>query len=337
MGHPEHESREAHQAKVAELGRAYADALLAADEAAAEIAIREAMEAGLHTAQIDDEIIAPALWHVGDLWERGEISVADEHLATEISIRVLALQREAQRVAQTRGEYRVLLAAPPGELHVVALRMIDNLLRNAGYDVAMLGSDVPTEALATLMNRRPPNVVCMTSTMSERGRRRAGHDRRAAAAMAVGRLRHRRRRLGLPGALASGHRRLSPRVRCRGVRGRDDQGRRPELAGARLHAGQRRLSAGLRRDGEDGGGHDEDDHGRAGNRSPRPRRPCLSRPLDPGGDVRGRHEPLDRHRQAAEPRIGVQRHAREGGRLRWCRRPRAWVGSRVEGAAGPRA
>ena len=184
-------------------GRAYADALLAADEAAAEIAIREAMDAGLDTAQIDDEIIAPALWHVGDLWERGEISVADEHIATEISIRVLALQREAQRVAQTRGEYRVLLAAPAGELHVVALRMVDNLLRNAGYDVAMLGSDVPTEALATLMNRRPPNVVCLTSTMPERGRRGAGDDRRAAAAMACPGLRHRRRRVGLPRALAA--------------------------------------------------------------------------------------------------------------------------------------
>jgi methanogenic corrinoid protein MtbC1 len=162
----EHDPREAYQAKVGALGRAYADALLAADEAAAEIAIREAMEAGLDTAQIDDEIIAPALWHVGERWERGEISVADEHLATEISIRVLALQREAQRVVRTRGEYRIVLAAPPGEQHVIALRMVDNLLRNAGYDVAMLGSDVPTEALAALMDRRPPNVVCMTSTMS---------------------------------------------------------------------------------------------------------------------------------------------------------------------------
>ena len=46
---------------------------------------------------IDDEIIAPALWLVGDLWERGDISIADEHLATEISLRVLALAREARR------------------------------------------------------------------------------------------------------------------------------------------------------------------------------------------------------------------------------------------------
>jgi methanogenic corrinoid protein MtbC1 len=141
---PENHSREAQQAKVTELGRAFADALLSADEAAAEIAIREAMEAGLDTAQIDDE-----------------------HIATEISIRVLALQREAQRVAQTRGEHRVVLAAPAGEQHIVALRMVDNLVRNAGYDVAMLGSDVPGEALITMMHRRPPAVVCLTSTMSD--------------------------------------------------------------------------------------------------------------------------------------------------------------------------
>ena len=68
-----------------ELGQAYARALLQGDEIAAELAIREAIDARLTTAQIDDEIIAPALWLVGRLWARGEISIADEHLATSIS------------------------------------------------------------------------------------------------------------------------------------------------------------------------------------------------------------------------------------------------------------
>jgi hypothetical protein len=39
---------------------------------------------------------------IGELWERGQISVAEEHIATEISLRVLALQREAQRVARSK-------------------------------------------------------------------------------------------------------------------------------------------------------------------------------------------------------------------------------------------
>jgi MerR family transcriptional regulator, light-induced transcriptional regulator len=128
------------------------------------------MEARLTTAEIDEDIIAPALWLIGQLWERGEISVADEHAATEISateisIRVLALQREAQRVASARRHHRVMLAAPAGELHVVALRMIENLLRDAGYDVVMLGADVPADALAASAGRHKPAVICLSTSM----------------------------------------------------------------------------------------------------------------------------------------------------------------------------
>lgn len=152
--------------KVSELARAYAAALLVGDEVAAEIAIREAMDARLGTAAIDDEIIAPALWLVGELWQRGEISVADEHLATEISLRVVALQREAQRVAEARRRHRVMLATPAGEQHVVALRMVAELLREAGYEVVMLGADVPASALADSVRRHEPHVICLSATMS---------------------------------------------------------------------------------------------------------------------------------------------------------------------------
>jgi MerR family transcriptional regulator, light-induced transcriptional regulator len=161
----ENGSPQSHEAMVIELGRAYAAAILCGDEVAAEIAIREAIEAKLSTAEIDDEIIAPALWLVGELWQRGDLSVADEHIATEISIRVLALQREAQRVARGRGGHRVMLAAPAGELHVVALRMIGNLLREGGYDVVLIGADVPAHALAAAAGRHEPDVICLSSTM----------------------------------------------------------------------------------------------------------------------------------------------------------------------------
>jgi methanogenic corrinoid protein MtbC1 len=152
---------------LAELGRAYAKALLAGDEVGAELAVRDALDARLTTAQIDDEIIAPALWLIGRLWARGEISVADEHLATEISLRVLALQREASRTARDRLGRKALLAAPAGELHTVALQMIANLLRDAGYTVLMLGADVPPDALAASAVRHEPEVICLTVTMPD--------------------------------------------------------------------------------------------------------------------------------------------------------------------------
>ena len=156
---------------LADLGREFARALLAGDEVAAELTVRDAIDARLSTADIDDEIIAPALWLIGRLWARGEISVADEHLATAICLRVLALQREASRTVLDRAGRKALLAAPAGELHIVALQMIANLLRDAGYTVLMLGPDVPFGALAEAARRHEPDVIYLTATMAGAGDR----------------------------------------------------------------------------------------------------------------------------------------------------------------------
>lgn len=161
-------SGESRETTVRRLARAYLSALLAADEVAAENTIRDAIDAGLTGAEIDEELIAPALWRIGELWERGDISVADEHAATEISLRVLALQREARRVADARAGHRVMLATPPGEMHVVALRMVSNLLRHSGYQVLMLGADVPADDLRASVLRHRPDVICMSVTLVSR-------------------------------------------------------------------------------------------------------------------------------------------------------------------------
>jgi methanogenic corrinoid protein MtbC1 len=160
--------REPGQGKIRQLAHAYLSALLSADSAAAEGAIRDALDAELSSADVDEEVIAPALWLIGELWERGEISVADEHAATEISLRVLALQREAQRVASARGGHLVILATPPGERHVVALQMVESLLAAAGYNVLMLGADVPPRAIGSSTRRHQPDVVCLSATTPRR-------------------------------------------------------------------------------------------------------------------------------------------------------------------------
>ncbi len=156
---------ESREETVRQLAEAYLSALLSADLAAAESTIRDAHDADLSPAEAYERVIAPGLWRIGELWERGEISVADEHAATEISLRVLALQREAHRVAGARGGYTVMLATPPGESHVVALRMVRSLLAAAGYNALMLGADVPANALAAAARRHQPDVICLSATM----------------------------------------------------------------------------------------------------------------------------------------------------------------------------
>jgi MerR family transcriptional regulator, light-induced transcriptional regulator len=164
----ENDSQRPDEARIARLAVAFADALTTGDEIAADIAVSEAMDAGLSTAEIDERLIAPGMWLVGELWQRGEISVAEEHIATEITTRVIALQREARRVVASRRGRRVLLATPAGERHAVALHMVSNLLHDAGYDIVMVGPDVPAAALGASARLHRADVVCLSSSMTGR-------------------------------------------------------------------------------------------------------------------------------------------------------------------------
>jgi hypothetical protein len=94
----EQNSRAFQEVVINDLGRAYLEALLARDEPGAEVAVRDAIDARLSSSQVDQGIIAPALWLVGELSRRGEISCTEGRIAGEISVRVMALQREARRV-----------------------------------------------------------------------------------------------------------------------------------------------------------------------------------------------------------------------------------------------
>lgn len=144
--------------------QAYLDAILAGHLPRAERIIREAIDSGLLEGTIDSEIIAPAMMSVGDAWKREEIGIADEHLATDISLRMIALQRESFRVARKRSSATVLLAAAEDERHTVGLEMAASALMHAGFDVRMLGADVPSEAIAAAVEKMRPRVLGLTAT-----------------------------------------------------------------------------------------------------------------------------------------------------------------------------
>jgi methanogenic corrinoid protein MtbC1 len=101
------------QAATRALRHAYSQALLAGDEVTAEVTVREAVDAGLSAAEIDDAIITPAMWLVGELWARGEIGVGEEHVATEITMRVLTLQRELRRTMSRPARASPARSRPP--------------------------------------------------------------------------------------------------------------------------------------------------------------------------------------------------------------------------------
>ncbi len=151
--------RRAIDARYRQLARRYGDALRAASTTAADAVVDEAIAVGASVPEVQTEVIGPAMYRIGDLWEQGAISVADEHLATAISHQALIRLFTKLQVAPPRSREKVLLAAVAGQRHVLGLRMVADVLEGAGFDVLYLGADVPTDSLASIVLEHQPAVT----------------------------------------------------------------------------------------------------------------------------------------------------------------------------------
>ncbi len=155
------------------LARAYLETLRAADTAGAYRVASRALAEGMSLARLYQGVISPAMHGVGELWAKGAITVADEHLATALTHRVLGALRPPtffeQAFEENSAKPRAMLAAVQGEQHALGLRMAADLLEDAGYQTLYLGADVPTGALLQAIEALSPDLICLSATMPESG------------------------------------------------------------------------------------------------------------------------------------------------------------------------
>ena len=124
--------------------------------------IRDALGAGFDGLAVQAEVIGPALAHIGDEWELGRLDIADEHLATAIAERALAVVFDSMRGVSVHRRGQIVLAAVEGEHHVLGLRMLSDALSAAGFEAVYLGANVPEESLLP-RSIATPQAVCLTA------------------------------------------------------------------------------------------------------------------------------------------------------------------------------
>jgi MerR family transcriptional regulator, light-induced transcriptional regulator len=122
--------------------------LAAALEAFDEPRVHAVFDSLLATATIDTvlaTVVLPYLHELGERWERGEASVAEEHFASAVLRgRLLGLARGWGRGLGPR----IVLACAPGEQHDLGLIAFGLALRARGWRVVYLGADTPLASVA---------------------------------------------------------------------------------------------------------------------------------------------------------------------------------------------
>jgi len=138
-------------------------ALQAADQLRAMTVVRQAMKRGWTADDVRFHLITPALHEIGARWQRKEIGVGDEHVATSICEWLLfALTGRARRRPATG--LRALVGCSEGELHSLGARIVAHVLSEQGWSVLFLGATTPTSAWPQIVRARRPDVAVLTTT-----------------------------------------------------------------------------------------------------------------------------------------------------------------------------
>jgi DNA-binding transcriptional MerR regulator len=106
------------------------------------------------------DVVLPFLHELGKAWERGEVSVGQEHFASSVVRgRLLGL---ARGWGQGIGP-RALLACLPGEHHDLGLLAFGLALRARGWRIAYLGVDTPVETVGEAADALEPQLVVLSA------------------------------------------------------------------------------------------------------------------------------------------------------------------------------
>lgn len=144
----------------------YLEAQLRGDRREAlRLVMQDGVDRGLPIDDLFLHVIQPAQVEIGRRWQRNEISIAQEHLATAISQLVVSHLYEQLPRAAYNGR-TVMVACAPGEQHELGARLAADSLEMAGFGVRFLGANVPSESLAALVRSVKPDLLVVSAATS---------------------------------------------------------------------------------------------------------------------------------------------------------------------------
>lgn len=139
-------------------------ALMAAAEAHDQLrvgAVLDEVLSALPPLKAFDEVLTPVQREVGDRWHAGRMTVAQEHLVSEVvRARLVSLLHAAP---ENETAPHAVLACFPEEMHELGLLGLALRLRHAGRRATVLGQRVPPADLAALVAGLKPDLLCLSA------------------------------------------------------------------------------------------------------------------------------------------------------------------------------
>lgn len=126
---------------------------------------------GLYLGQYElhviyDRLLTPVLYDIGRLWEEEKISVIEEHIGSQtIRDGIIRLQGSINIPGNKIGS--ALCVTLSTELHDIALKMVDHILEEKGYNILFSGQLTPMYNVDKVLEKFEVDRVYLSSTYNQ--------------------------------------------------------------------------------------------------------------------------------------------------------------------------
>ncbi len=112
-----------------------------------------------------DKILTPVMYKIGDDWASNKISVATEHVATNVAQSIVKIILD--RISVNCNKKKVLLCVPTGEEHHLGCDVIETYLSSKGYRVKNISASAPTESILNFIHHFKPELIFISITLED--------------------------------------------------------------------------------------------------------------------------------------------------------------------------
>ncbi len=148
-----------------EIAQQYLDLLMARQSQEAIRLVEKAVQDGLAAKEAYLHVIQPVQQEVGRRWQTNELSISQEHYATDASRTLMARLRDRFAPAESVDK-TVVTACLGGELHDLGARMVNDFLAFSGYDAHFIGANTPHHQILGELKRTRASVLALSATMT---------------------------------------------------------------------------------------------------------------------------------------------------------------------------
>ncbi|PYZ98169.1 cobalamin-binding protein [Alteribacter lacisalsi] len=148
--------------------RDFVEALLAGDQGESFHIVNRLRETQSRLS-IYHNLVTPAMYDIGRLWEENKISVADEHLATGVCDFVLS-QTEFDLVQKplSSKKPKAMFFSIADEWHQLGIKMVSILFKEHGWNVRYLNANLPQDHALNNAKVWKPDLIGMSISLAYR-------------------------------------------------------------------------------------------------------------------------------------------------------------------------